>query len=589
MGEASQDIANTASEKHEETGVDDDASGDDTSDDDGAAASSRVLEASQDDATGVTEHTSTTLVEVTDGVCVVFGEVPDGMDLVDFGLIPAADREKLTEILGSAGTFAGAGGSVAEAISNARGLYRVSDATQSLLNGGGTLAVKDGAKLGAIFKDGKLVAQARFIPVTASAAATLAAIGPAVAMVALQMQLGEISGLVRTNIALTTETLKTIRYAQWAELEGLTDAVNAAFVEAQELDSVTDTIWEPVAGNGPLIDKQKRQYRSSVAKHVQALQGLEGSARRQYLESNAEAIVFDTYALLKSLNSYAQYQALRAALSRERGEKDETEQQLFERITRTTPNEIRESLDEIRPLVGSLVRELRIIAELPGRASLPLSTKRRDAQTAELTCAKLLKAIEPLANQLQLSTPQLAEPKIVCAPEGLDLDNYLHILRWFLEDGEQLAAVAFPYIPGSSNPAWLIPGVLASAIDTSWNSLTPGMFGSAIEKIDSSTFVAVTDCRILSATPKSLLSLGELKPAIPLSEVKYVRSRKDQRRAVRPTISIITEHGDVQWMFPASADLSQIDALTGILKHAVASDQEHVSLLEQDFGESASD
>ena len=40
-----------------------------------------------------------------------------------------------------------------------------------------------------------------------SAAQTAAAIGPALAMVALQMQLSEITGLVRTNIALTSQVL----------------------------------------------------------------------------------------------------------------------------------------------------------------------------------------------------------------------------------------------------------------------------------------------------------------------------------------------------------------------------------------------
>ena len=90
-----------------------------------------------------------------------------------------------------------------------------------------------------LFKNGELVAQARFIPASITAATAIAAIGPAVAMIALQMQLGEISGLVRTNIQLTTQTLKVIRNEQWAELEGLAESVDEAVKETRELDAIT--------------------------------------------------------------------------------------------------------------------------------------------------------------------------------------------------------------------------------------------------------------------------------------------------------------------------------------------------------------
>ena len=59
-----------------------------------------------------------------------------------------------------------------------------------------------------------------------TAATAFAAIGPAVAMIALQMQLGEISSLVRTNIALITQTLKAIRNEQWSELESLAGSID---------------------------------------------------------------------------------------------------------------------------------------------------------------------------------------------------------------------------------------------------------------------------------------------------------------------------------------------------------------------------
>ena len=302
--------------------------------------------------------TSTTLVEVTPGVAVVFGEVPDGLELISLDMVPSFDRAQLSTALGSLGNAGTIVGNVAEAVSSAQGLFRGNDATLSLLKSGGQMAAKDGAKLGAIFKNGELVAQARFIPASITAATAIAAIGPAVAMIALQMQLGEISGFVRSNIQLTTQTLKAIRNEQWAELEGLAESVDEAVKETRELDAITDSVWEPIAPSGPNIRKQLKLYRKNVAGHVQELGKLEGRARRQYLESNAEAIVFDTYALLSSLKTHAEYQAVRAALARTRSTNDESEAQLFDRIARNTPFEINESLSEIRALTESLVREL---------------------------------------------------------------------------------------------------------------------------------------------------------------------------------------------------------------------------------------
>jgi len=115
---------------------------------------------------------STTLVEVTPGVAVVFGEVPDGLELISLDMVPSFDRAQLSTALGSFGNAGTIVENVAEAVSSAQGLFRVNEATLSLLKSGGQMAAKDGAKLGAIFKNGELVAQARFIPASMTAQQT---------------------------------------------------------------------------------------------------------------------------------------------------------------------------------------------------------------------------------------------------------------------------------------------------------------------------------------------------------------------------------------------------------------------------------
>lgn len=511
---------------------------------------------------------STTLVEVTPGVAVVFGEVPDGLELISLDMVPYFDRAQLSTALGS---FANAGtivGNVAEAVSSAQGLFRVNDATLSLLKSGGQMAAKDGAKLGAIFKNGELVAQARFIPASMTAATAIAAIGPAVAMAALQMQLGEISGLVRSNIQLTRHTLKAIRNEQWAELEGLAESVDEAVKETRELDAITDSVWEPIAPSGPTIRKQLKLYRKNVSGHVQELGNQDGRARRHYLESNAEAIVFDTYALLSSLKTHTEYQAVRAALARTRSTNDEREAQLFDRIARNTPVEIDESLSEIRSLSESLVRELRIIAELPGRATVPLTKMRKDAKASQLTCRQLLQAIGPLADMLQLAAEMRAVPVAVCAPEGFDLDPHLRILRWFLEDGETLRSVAFPYEVGTHHFTGFGSAILAKRVDATWDALVPSKISAVVGQFASSTLVAVTDRRIITADPRNLLRKGELGPVYSLSDVKFVRFRSNREAVVRPSIDVFTEQQDIHWMFPDAAVHEDIDSLAAVLAEA---------------------
>ena len=508
------------------------------------------------------ETVSTTLVEVSPGIAVVFGEVPDGMELLDMTLIPSFDRTELNTALGSIGNIGTVVGNVAETSVAAQGLFRASSETMALLNNGAQMAVKDGAKIGAIFKDGQIIAQARFVPAGLSTAAAVAAIGPAVAMLAMQMQLGEISGLVKTNIAVTRQTMKAIRNEQWAELEAVTGMIAKNTASVRELEAVPDTLWGSIESSDKDLRKQMNLYQRNVKGHVEELGALAVRERRQYLETNAEAMVFDAYALLTSLKAYAEYQSVKAMRARIKGAEDKNETQLFELLTRDVPVEIQASRDEVTLLVKSLVRELRVIAELPGRLTMPLFKKRKDSKATQLTCAQLLEAIEPLADMLLPAPQNLEAPETVCGPEELALEPYLKVLRWFIEDDETLQCIAFPY---ESTGKSLIPGVLEKRVDASWDALLPGKAAAVLDKVASSTLVAVTSDRVLKASPRTFLREGELEGSFSLNDVRYVRPRGLGEKTSRPTLSITTEEKDLSWMFPADANEEQIDLLAAAL------------------------
>ncbi|MEW1914440.1 hypothetical protein AB0442_39655 [Kitasatospora sp. NPDC085895] len=509
------------------------------------------------------EPVSTVLAEIIPGVAVVFGKVPAELrpGLVDFGLVSAADRTQISTVLASLGSTATAAGHLKTAFTGAQGLYRLGSATQSLLNAGATLAVKDGANLGAVFLNGRIIAQARLLPVAEVGAATRAAnIGPALAMVAMQMQLTEITGLVRTNIALTSQVLTAIRNEQWAELTGLVAVVDRAIDQARELESVPTSLWEDVAGSGAALEKQLELYRHNVRGHVAEIDLPDARRRREYLQTNAEAIVFDSHALLSSVKAWTGYQALRAARASAAGREDAAEARYADVIVRDTRAELDSALTETTRLLHSLTRELRTIAELPGRGPLSQSLlgKRRDAKAARDISARLLGAIVPLADALHPPATPLEVPDILCAPESLDPAPYLRVLRWFLENGEILRALAFPEQLDALGP---ISAIIGGAKEK---------LAATIDKSGARTLVAVTDRRIIMARTNEFLGQGEIRQDVPVDRVRYVRAANAQVGGDRSAIDLITRDESIRWLFRAEIDSAHVDALAAVLAESMA-------------------
>lgn len=507
----------------------------------------------------------TVLVEVLPGVAVVCGaEVPAELkpDLLDFGIVSAADRKQISTVLAAIGNTATVAGNLGNALASVQGLYRLSAATQAWLNAGATLAVKDGANLGAVLlRSGgrvRIVHAARFEAVTSvRRAQSAASIGPALAMVGLQMQLNEVTDLVRTNIALTSQVLTAIRNEQWTELTGLVATIDRAVDQAREIESVPASLWDNVAGSEAALRKQLDLYRLNVRGHVKQIDRADASRRREYLQLNAEAIVFDANALLSSLKAWTGYQALRAGRARAAGREDADEARLVDVIARDTRAELDSALTEATSLADSLTRELRVIAELPGRDTLPLPGKRKESIAARQASARLLEAIEPLADALHPPAPPLEAPGVVCAPTSLDLKPHLRILRWFLEDGETLRVLGFPDQLDALGP---ISAIFGGAKE----KLTAGR-----DKMAAKTLVAVTDRRIITAKSNAFLEQGEIRQVIPIDQVRYVRTATTQDKNARLAIDLITREENIRWLFQADMDATQVDALAAVLAESM--------------------
>ncbi|MFI6124891.1 hypothetical protein ACIBCU_35085 [Streptomyces sp. NPDC051064] len=505
--------------------------------------------------------TSTVLAEVLPGVAVVCGEVPAELkpDLIDFGIVPAADRKQISAVLASLGNAATVAGNLGNAFASLQGLYRIGDTAQALLKSGATLAVKDGGNLGAVMVPGRILHQARFHSVNAvSKAQTAASIGPGLAMIALQVMLSEVSGLVRTNLATTRQVISAIGKDQWAELTGLVAAIDRPVDQAREIESVPTSLWEDVAGSGALLQKQLELYRGHVGDHVKQIDRADARSHHEYLQTNAEAIAFDAYALLSALKAWTGYHALRAARARAAGREDAAEAQYAEVIARDTRTEFDSSLAETTSLVDSLTRELRIIAELPGRDTLPLPGKRKDSKAARQTSARLLEAIEPLADALRTPTPPLDAPDVVCAPSSPDLKPYLLILRWLLKDGETLRVLGFPDQLDALGP---VSAIFSGAKEK---------FAAARDKAAANTLVAITDRRIITAKAGAFLEQAEIRADIPIDQVRYVRAVATQEKSARMAVDLITRDENIRWLFHAGTVSTQVDAFAAVLAESMA-------------------
>ena len=447
---------------------------------------------------------TSTIVEIAPEITAVFGDIPEGLEPIDFGLLPEFDRAQLTAALSAIGNTAAITGGTAQAMTAAQGLYRVTAETQKLLSAGATMALKDGAQLGAVMRNGKIIAQARFVPIGAGAAAgALATIGPALAMVALQMALSDVTTAVKTNTALLNQTLTTIRNEQWAELTGHVETMERATTHAKEIGSVPETLWQRIAPYEATLRKHMELYRKNVQDHIKQLDTLDGKEERQYLITNAEAILFDTQALLFSLRAHTQFQVLHAYRARVNETND--------------PNEAK-----LEPLTD---------------------------------------ALNPIRNKLDS-----ASTITTIAPEGYDTDVYVRILRWLLNDNEHLLAIAFPHQMDSNNPLTMVSTAFDLKMDAAWNLLRLEKKIGTVSKAVSASFIAVTDTRIITANPHDFRNHGTIKGEVPRSEVRHIRFTPADNDNSRTKIDVTTEKIDFHWIFPVAANNDDINTLAQILE-----------------------
>ncbi|WP_143465996.1 hypothetical protein [Leifsonia sp. NCR5] len=509
------------------------------------------------DAGGVDVNPGTALVEIAPGQALVFGDVPDGLDLVPFKLISSADQRAIVSAFAASSSILNVGAQAANALAQAQGLVRLAPETLKALQAGAEPIKSGGYYLGTLRVGNHFSNSVRWLPASApTMAGVLASVGPAIAMIAIQLQLSEVSSLVRQNMALTESVLKSVRNGQWAELTGLEQAVSKALAEATRVGEVTPLIWENIAGYEAELSKQRDLFRRNTLTHAAELSKLNGhQERRQYIEKNGEAILLDLHCLVVAHKSWFEYQAIRAGRARLNAGNDPADARLLEAIVDSARAEHDKVVDEMATILGSVHRELAILAELPGKRTIPFTGARRSAGEVAKMAQQLVAAVEQISDSIHLEPAPVVRPDVVLVDKDEQLDKDLRILRWHLSGDERLLAICTAH------------GMMDGALEQFGNKVGRRMdsVAAAVEAtlrrqdiLEAATtgyeqgdlIVAVTDARVLVANRSEFHTRGVLRRSISNADIRYVRHHTESSGS-RGGVDLITKRENFTWRFAA--------------------------------------
>ena len=513
------------------------------------------------------DEDDTIIVPIEDDYALVIGPNTKGFEKIDSSLVADRALNDLIASIGEGASLAGGAASATNTIQHMSGLYKLDAATKAHLAAGNALTkAADGRLIGSVRNaSGQITHQARLIPVSApQIAGAIAAIGPAVAMVAVQMQLNNISKQISAVQQTALQMLQVLTDSRNADYLGDCQTINEVYQGSSNHGYVSETDWSIISALVPRITAHRHYYKKQVANHQQALTNTQRdlSGRRQYVQNNVSSILSDSFAAFETLRAWAQLSALRRARAQARGEHPYAELPQIRR-------EIEADLNSQRILLGGLIRELRIISELPGEWTLPYFQKRQDQTASRDTATKLLEELNPLAQQLGIQDNPMPAPAVTCAPTDYDINPYTTILRWYLEEGEELRALAFPL--NALTHRFFSPQLdkVNSSINLAWSNLpkpedttewSPGWAKrAALRKGVSPEMVAVSDRRIITADPQEFIQKGIVKEEFSIDDVTPTFTDTDtfteaDAEDVLPELHITQgEKKCREWRFPSRA------------------------------------
>ena len=502
----------------------------------------------------------TIIVPLKDDYALVVGPNTKGLEKIDGSLVGDRALNDLITSIGEGASLSGGAASAANAIQHMSGLYKLDAVTKAQLAAGNALTkTADGRLIGAVRNTGgQITRQARLIPASApQIAGAIAAIGPAVAMVAVQMQLNNISKQVSTVQQTSLQTLQVLTDSRNADYQGDCQTINEVYQASSNHGYVSKTDWSIISGLVSRIQSHRHFYKKQVANHQEALEKAHADShtQRDYIQKNKARIVNDSCAAFETLRAWAHLSELRIARAQAQGEHPHAEPLQIRQ-------EVIEDLQVQRALLYGLMRELRIIAELPGGWTVPASGKRKQAHLSQQMAQDIIDILNPLVQQLEIHENPIPSPDVTCAPNDYDVSPYTKILRWYLNEGEKLEALIFPVDRLSHRLLAMGADQFTYTVNTSAWSMLPqakdstdwslGWLGRKVgHKIVAPEMVAVTGRRIITADPQEFIQKGIVKEEFPINDVTPTFTDTDD---ALPELHLTQgEKKCREWCFPSAA------------------------------------
>jgi len=478
------------------------------------------------------EGTESALVEVAPGEFAVFGGLNlAGIDIVPAPLLPPSSSGILKDGTARLIGLGNAGLQGAQALGAFQGLVRLSPQTIEMLKAGATPMSNGAFNLGSLTDaSGHIVHTVQWTAAgavgLASAAATL---GPALALVAIQWQLAKITELVGENLRLTDALLAELRTERWATVEGHQQGLLKMLAEARQIGAVNAHIWQNVHGSEMELRSIRAGFKMAVEAHLAGLhRASTPAARREFVDHHGDAVLRDVQGLLQAQSAWFTYQAIRAGHIAYTIDEDPTAPAHLEVVTAEAREEHAQDLRNAAELIDALVRRASAMVDAKGAGTLPFGRKRRAARDVAEAGKVLRKQLRKLHAGWNLSDPPVQTPLIAAFKDGVAPEAVLRILRWHLDPGERLLALAAAQDQSGSWAAW------------DWRLQ------------DADVYVAVTDSRIVVAKKSKLAEAGTIEGTMPVEDIRYVRylPSATEPKATKAHVRVIGKDRDLVLRFP---------------------------------------
>lgn len=290
------------------------------------------------------------VVELSPGTAIVFGRVPDGLDLIPFRLFPAEDQAALVDAVTATSPVLHVNGQLADEFTQPKGLARLGPKTLDAWRDRITPA-PSGDYFNKTWHAGTQMVQIRWLPAPANApSVVLARLDLAAPMLKIQTSLDAVLGFSRDDVPLADRALEASRHDEWAQLWGraqaVTDALNEAIASGDVTPQLLDRyLTDSVMSSGQLRDRFKRRV-EALADEWDEQAPLPGLVR--FIEAKGEEALLDLHSLLIAHKSRFGYLALRAARARLGADRNPRDLAWLHRIT----NDMLDEHEELRRLVG---------------------------------------------------------------------------------------------------------------------------------------------------------------------------------------------------------------------------------------------